>query len=454
MKKIHFVLTVFFVILINIYAVSAQTAVLQESRVTPTITATTQRYSNYSTATVRLYSMPESCYIIIAEYISNRCVDVEVRKYRTETEVFNIPDEVDMVKVLIWEELSGIKPVTDAEIIDMKSSSELDKKVEAIANNLRTEKNPNVITYKTEENEPRAVIWTKGIEAPLLSEFKKEVDITDSSYSFLYVGQDKGSGWYDANKSLPQEDGADRNMCYAAVSANQLHWWLDQNEDNIDAYLSNLAEGEITSEQQAKLDQLAELRNSYKGQSNSGIYNLFRRYFESPYYAYNADLLNDFFINGYQVNTMGKVNSPTFFTWDPRGGFFYDVFEKNLLTMRLSAGDYTAFKRDIIYYMKDGQSIGIIHGTPTYGVTHIITLWGVEIDHNNEITALFVTDSDDYEQKNIGMKRMLLKKNSSGYPIITTKTNDNNTGAKILEFVPLSLGEEYWNAMPWNLKTE
>ena len=118
--------------------------------------------------------------------------------------------------------------------------------------------------------------------------------------------------------------------------------------------------------------------------------------------------------------------------------------------MRLSAGNYTAFKRDIIYYMKEGQSIGIIHSTPTYGVTHIITLWGVEVDHNNELTALFVTDSDDYEQKKIGMKRMLLKKNSSGYPIITTKTNDNNTGAKILEFVPLSLGEEYWNAMPWN----
>ena len=454
MKKIPFVLIIIFTVLLNTYAVSAQTAVLRENDAVPTVKTAVQKYGNYSTGTVKLTAMPDSCHIIIAQYNNNRCINAEVRKYQTETEVFNIPSEADTVKVMVWEDLDNIKPVSKVETIDMKASSEHEKKVEEIARKLRTEKNPNVITYKTEENEPRAVIWTKGIEAPLLSEFEKEVDITDSSYSFLYVGQDKGSGWYDANKSLPQEDGADRNMCYAAVSANQLHWWLDQNEDNIDAYLSNLAEGEITSEQQAKLDQLAELRNSYKGQSNSGIYNLFRRYFESPYYAYNADLLNDFFINGYQVNTMGKVNSPTFFTWDPRGGFFYDVFEKNLLTMRLSAGDYTAFKRDIIYYMKDGQSIGIIHGTPTYGVTHIITLWGVEIDHNNEITALFVTDSDDYEQENIGMKRMLLKKNSSGYPIITTKTNDNNTGAKILEFVPLSLGEEYWNAMPWNLKTE
>lgn len=446
MKKIHFVLTVFFVILINIYAVSAQTAVLQESRVTPTITATTQRYSNYSTATVRLYSMPESCYIIIAEYISNRCVDVEVREYQTATEQFNIPDEVDTIKVMVWDDY--IKPVVKAKTIDMKASAELDKKIDKIARNLKTSKNPNVTTYKTEENQPRAIIWTKGIIPPQLSEFEKEVEITDSNYTFLYAGQDKGSGWYDVNKSLPQEDGKDANMCYAAVSANQLHWWLDQNKDNIDAYLRNLAEGEITSETQEKLDLLEELRNSYESQSKSGIYNLFRRYFESPYYAYNADLLNDFFINGYQVNTMGKVNSPDFFKWDPRGGFFYDVFEKNKLTMRFSAGDYTAFKRDIIYYMKDGQSIGIIHNTPTYGVTHIITLWGVELDHNNEITALFVTDSDDYEQPKIGMKRMLLKKNSSGYPIITTNTADNNTGAKILEFVPLSLGEEYWNLMP------
>ena len=383
------------------------------------------------------------------KYNNNRCINAEVRKYRTETEVFYIPDDVDMVKVLIWEELSGIKPVTDAEIIDMKSSSELDKKVEAIANNLRTGKNQNVITYKTEENEPRAVIWTKGIQAPLLSEFEKEVDITDSNYTFLYAGQDKGSGWYDVNKSLPQEDGADRNMCYAAVSANQLHWWLDQNKDNIDMYLNKLAAGEIVPEHPLNLELLEELRNSYKGQAKSGIYNMFRDYFEHPVYAYNSDLLNDFFINGYQANTAGKVNSPDFFKWDPRGGFFYDVFQKNMLTLRYWACDYTIFKRDIPWYMQDGQSIGLIHSTPTNGVTHIITLWGVEFDHNNEITALFVTDSDDYEQPEIAMKRMLLKKNSSGQPVITTNIN-GNTGAQILEFVPLSLGEEYWNALSLN----
>ena len=448
MKKIPFVLMILFTVLLNTYAVSAQTAVLRENDAVPTVKTAVQKYGNYSTGTVKLTAMPDSCHIIIAQYNNNICINAEVRKYRTETEVFNIPNEVDMVKVLIWKDLSGIKPVTDAEIIDMKSSSELDKKVEAIANNLRTGKNQNVITYKTEENEPRAVIWTKGIQAPLLSEFEKEVDITDSNYTFLYAGQDKGSGWYDVNKSLPQEDGADRNMCYAAVSANQLHWWLDQNKDNIDMYLNKLATGEIIPEYPLKLDRLEELRSSYKGQAKSGIYNMFRDYFEHPIYAYNADLLNDFFINGYQANTAGKVNSPNFFKWDRRGGFFYDVFEKNKLTLRYGAGDYTVFKRDIPWYMQDGQSIGIIHSTPTNGVTHIITLWGVEFDHNNEITALFVTDSDDYEQPEIGMKRMLLKKNSSGYPIITTNTADNNTGAKILEFVPLSLGEEYWNLMP------
>ena len=443
-----FVLLILFTILLKISAVSAESNVsndLKLSNAVPSATTKIQKYSNYATGTVKLTSMPDSCYIVIAQYNNDLCISADVRRYTTDTEVFNIPDDADTVKIMVWEAIGNMKPVSVAEVIDMKSISESDKKIEEIAKKLITDKNPNVITYRTEENEPRAVIWTKGIEAPQLAEFEKEVDITDASYSFLYAGQDKGSGWYDVNKSLPQEDGSDRNMCYAAVSANQLHWWLDQNKAKIDAYLSKSSEGEITSEKQAKLAQLEELKSSYEGQSKSGIYNLFRQYFESPYYAYNADLLNDFFINGYQVNTMGKVNTPDFFKWDPRGGFFYDVFEKNNLTMRMSAGDYTAFKRDVIYYMKDGQSIGIIHGTPTYGVTHIITLWGVELDCNNEITALFVTDSDDYEQEKIGMKRMLLKKNSSGYPIITTKTGDNNTGAKILEFVTLSLGEDAWN---------
>ncbi|MDY3030402.1 MAG: hypothetical protein SOS24_01420, partial [Clostridia bacterium] len=161
MKKIPFVLMILFTVLLNTYAVSAQTAVLRENDAVPTLKTAVQKYGNYSTGTVKLTAMPDSCHIIIAQYNNNICINAEVRKYRTETEVFNIPDEVDMVKVFIWRDLSGIKPVTDAEIIDMKSSSELDKKVEAIANNLRTGKNQNVITYKTEENEPRAVIWTK-----------------------------------------------------------------------------------------------------------------------------------------------------------------------------------------------------------------------------------------------------------------------------------------------------
>ena len=135
MKKIPFVLMILFTVLLNTYAVSAQTAVLRENDAVPTVKTAVQKYGNYSTGTVKLTAMPDSCHIIIAQYNNNRCINAEVRKYRTETEVFNIPNEVDMVKVLIWKDLSGIKPVTDAEIIDMKSSSELDKKVEAIANN-------------------------------------------------------------------------------------------------------------------------------------------------------------------------------------------------------------------------------------------------------------------------------------------------------------------------------
>lgn len=440
MKKIAFALTILFSVLLNMCAVSAESNDVQ-----PNIKTTIQKFSNYSAATVKLTAMPDRCAVITAQYQKSRCTNVEIRKYKTETEVFYISGKADTVKVLVWEDTANIKPVVQAEIIDMQAASESDIKIEKIANNLRGGKNQNVTTYKTEENEPRAIIWTKGIYAPLLSEFEKEVEITDPNYSFLYAGQDKGSGWYDVNKSLPQEDGADRNMCYAAVSANQLHWWLDQNKNNIDAYLNKLAQEDTACESQAKLDQLKELMNSYEGQSKSGIYNLFRRYFESPVYSYNANLLNDFFINGYQADSDVYVNSPDFFKWDPRGGFFYDVFKENLLTNRFYAGDYTAFKRDIIYYMKEGQSIGIIHKTPAYNVTHIITLWGVELDCSSEITALFVTDSDDYDQPEIGMKRMLLKKNSSGYPVITTNISSSNTGALILEFVPLSQGEEYWN---------
>ena len=443
MKKTNLLSLIFYLILINIYAVSAQAESISEINMFPATKTVIQKYPDYAVGTIKPTSVPENSRIIIAKYMNNICINAEIRGYLTDTESFEITNDIDTVKIMVWDSLYGMKPISQAEVITTKAITDAEKKVEEISQKLITEKNANVITYKTEENEPRAVIWTKGIQAPLMAEFKRETEITDPSYSFLYVGQEKGKGWYDVNKSRPEEDSRDRTMCFAAVSANQLHWWLDQNKDNIDTYLNSLTNGELTSEKQQKISKLQELRNSYNSQSNSGIYKLFKNYFAN--YSANANLLDDFFINGYQVNNTGKVNSPDFFKMDSRGGFFYDVFEKKILTDRLYAGDYNAFKQWVIYYMQDGQSIGIVHQTPTQGMTHIITLWGIEIDSNNEITALFVTDSDDYEQEYIGMKRMYLKKNSSGYPIISTKMTDNNSGAKIIELVPLSLGIDDWN---------
>ena len=195
MKKIPFILSVLFIMLLNIYTITAKAEDLQERNATPTITITIQKYGNYSTGTIKPTSLPDSCYIIIAKYINNKCEGVELRKYQTETEDFDIPNEVDMIKVMVWEELDNIKPVTSAKIIDIKANSEIDKKIEKVVAKLKTDKNPNVIRNKIEENEPRAVIWTKGINPPRLSEFEKEVDITDSNYSFLFAGPNKGSGW-------------------------------------------------------------------------------------------------------------------------------------------------------------------------------------------------------------------------------------------------------------------
>ena len=86
MKKIPFVLMILFTVLLNTYAVSAQTAVLQENDAVPTVKTAVQKYGNYSTGTVKLTDMPDSCHIIIAQYNNNRCINAEVRKYRTETD--------------------------------------------------------------------------------------------------------------------------------------------------------------------------------------------------------------------------------------------------------------------------------------------------------------------------------------------------------------------------------
>ena len=70
------------------------------------------------------------------------------------------------------------------------------------------------------------------------SDFKKVVtEINNVRYIEYIAPYQSGNGWYDINKTETQAQ--DANLCFAAVATNMLHWWIAQNTDNINDYLTS-----------------------------------------------------------------------------------------------------------------------------------------------------------------------------------------------------------------------
>ena len=55
--------------------------------------------------------------IIVAGYKNNRLIDFITKDYATETETFELPIDIDTVKVMVWDSLNNIKPLTETETI-------------------------------------------------------------------------------------------------------------------------------------------------------------------------------------------------------------------------------------------------------------------------------------------------------------------------------------------------
>ena len=96
--------------------------------------------------------------------------------------------------------------------------------------------------YITEDGKPRTIFWADGITPPKMggddSDFKKVVtEINNVRYIEYIAPYQSGNGWYDINKTETQAQ--DANLCFAAVATNMLHWWIAQNTDNINDYLTS-----------------------------------------------------------------------------------------------------------------------------------------------------------------------------------------------------------------------
>lgn len=211
----------------------------------------------------------------------------------------NIKPDDSRIKPATSSNVEIIKETKDSKKTEQERKENIQDKAENIKEALITAKNNNVVQYTDEEGEIRTVIWAKGISAPVMGaggDFRKEVTQGGFDTYVIYKAPfSSGNGWYDVNKTRSGGNiDIDKNLCFAATASNMLHWWFDQNSENVDNYIAK--NGDIIRANR----RLSELKNSFESQEESKIFELYKVLYGYNERGFYTDLLMDLFINGYR----------------------------------------------------------------------------------------------------------------------------------------------------------
>ena len=354
----------------------------------------------------------------------------------------NIKPDDSRIKPATSSNAEITKETEDNKKTEQERKENIQDKAENIKEALITAKNNNVVQYTDEEGEIRTVIWAKGISAPVMGaggDFRKEVTQGGFDTYVIYKAPfSSGNGWYDVNKTRSGGNiDIDKNLCFAATASNVLHWWLDQNSENVDNYIAK--NGDIIRAGR----RLSELKNSFESQEESKIFELYKVLYGYNERGFYTDLLMDLFINGYRPRLSGATNMENDnLVPDNNGGFFYDVFKGEKLTDRTDGGDYEYLSEKLKEVLGDGGLVGLSH--KALSRNHIVTLWGAEYDLNGNLKAVYVSDSDDQDESDVGMKRYEVR-NVGGKAKLSTNISDKSAGAAVGYLHILYLGSNRWN---------
>lgn len=354
----------------------------------------------------------------------------------------NIKPDDSRIKPATSSNAEITKETEDNKKTEQERKENIQDKAENIKEALITAKNNNVVQYTDEEGETRTVIWAKGINAPVMGaggDFRKEVTQGGLDTYVIYKAPfSSGDGWYDVNKTRSGGNiDIDKNLCFAATASNMLHWWFDQNSENVDNYIAK--NGDIIRANR----RLSELKNSFESQEESKIFELYKVLYGYNERGFYTDLLMDLFINGYRPRLSGATNIENDnLIPDNNGGFFYDVFKGEKLTDRTDGGDYEYLSEKLKEVFGDGGLVGLSH--KALSRNHIVTLWGAEYDLNGNLKAVYVSDSDDQDESDVGMKRYEVR-NVGGKAKLSTNISDKSAGAAVGYLHILYLGSNRWN---------
>lgn len=222
-------------------------------------------------------------------------------------------------------------------------------------------------------------------------------------------------GWYDANKTPSYANGddgrswvsgnqGDGSTCHAATAANLIAWWQNHHKENIPQGVPTAAQ-EIwnTYKQHQIMDTSGQVSYSFQWWL-TGV--------QRPTNDEEAALTRD----GYCGTNIGFEATDGYYTPMIKAFANGQIDETSKADAGVSA-ELSRFFGDISYQKRDENGRSVLENTfqdvckdireavaGGKGVAlelvagsgfHALTLWGIETDANNEISKLWLTDSDD-----------------------------------------------------------
>ena len=217
--------------------------------------------------------------------------------------------------------------------------------------------------------------------------------------AFWTEGVNETGGWYDANKIDNSDGDADDNMCYAASAANIIAWW--QNGEIVSGSLSSNAPKQLGDIWQTLIDANDnEALWDEGGESLSAI-----NWWVSGIYCPDSYEDEAAWARYYTTaKEWGNEELLTVTLHDSVGYYFdrYGLTQKNLAGFLMDMQQYSERITDINFgeFLQNGCAISLgIAPTENEDAGHAITLWGVEYDEEGKLTTMWITDSDDDDEK-------------------------------------------------------
>lgn len=291
-----------------------------------------------------------------------------------------------------WRETSWIVVEAGGKTYNFKAPATLDSKP---FDKLESGKEVTInitLNRKPTEPEPQPqlgdfagkTVWVKGLKNMPDVDTWKKIEPAPVRYGLKW---DASYGWYDCKKIYPnglnygpvQKDltgSDDKNLCWAATSANMIYWWLDTNKDYIDRY------GKYTGPKKYGADSDTGDKEWQK-HFHAEIFDFFKEHFWNEGNDVNAAL--NWFFTGRNASGLGVSAD--------KAAFFKDVIGAGEIASEMCAVDGGRFTQVIKDALSAGKVIGFNHSIGNS--LHAINLWGATFDDSGEITYIYVTDSNN-----------------------------------------------------------